>query len=110
MSSTVCVEDTDFLEQSRRHNDIWREWLAARLTELGLTVYPSIANFLLVSFANASSDGNQAAEAARQFLKARGILVRQMGGYGLPYCLRISIGTEDEMRAVADAVAAFLKG
>ena len=47
---------------------------------------------------------------ARQFLKARGILVRQMGGYGLPHCLRISIGTEEEMRAVADAVAAFLKG
>ena len=47
---------------------------------------------------------------ARQFLKTRGILVRQMGGYGLPHCLRISIGTEEEMRAVVDAVAAFLKG
>ena len=84
--------------------------MAGRLGELGLKVYPSIANFILVSFANAQSDGNNAAEAARQFLKSRGILVRQMGGYGLPHCLRISIGTEEEMRAVADAVTAFLKG
>jgi histidinol-phosphate aminotransferase len=110
IAGIAAVEDQEFIERSRRHNDMWREWLAGRLTEMRLTVHPSIANFLLVSFANASSDGNQAAESARQFLKARGILVRQMGGYGLPHCLRISIGTEEEMRAVADAVAAFLKG
>jgi histidinol-phosphate aminotransferase len=33
--------------------------------------------------------------------------VRRVGGYGLPHCLRITIGTEDENRAVADALADF---
>ena len=47
------------------------------------------------------------AEEGRQFLKARGVLVRQMGAYGLPGCLRITIGTEGEMRALVDALSAY---
>ena len=33
--------------------------------------------------------------------------MRAMGGYGLPACLRISIGTGEECQMVADAIAAF---
>ena len=33
-----------------------------------------------------------------------------MGGYGLPSCLRITIGTEEEMRAVVAALAEHLRG
>jgi histidinol-phosphate aminotransferase len=105
----AALVDTDFVERSRRHNEVWRAWFAEQLSGLGLKVYPSVANFVLVSFANAG-DHNSPAEAARQFLKERGILVRQMGAYGLGDCLRITIGTEEEMRAVADALARFLKG
>jgi histidinol-phosphate aminotransferase len=108
VAGVAALEDAEFIERSRRHNEIWREWLAARLQELGLTVHPSIANFLLVSFAEVKG-GNGVAEAARQFLKSRGILVRQMGAYGLPDCLRMSVGTEDEMRAVVDTLAQFLR-
>ena len=46
-------------------------------------------------------------EAVRQFLKARGILVRQMTAYGLPDCLRITIGRSDELREVVDALSAY---
>ena len=31
-----------------------------------------------------------------------------ISGYGLPDCLRISIGLEDEMRAVVEALGAFM--
>ena len=41
------------------------------------------------------------------FLMARGIIVRRMEAYGLGDCLRITIGQEDEMRALVDALAAF---
>jgi histidinol-phosphate aminotransferase len=49
------------------------------------------------------------AEAANDALTARGIITRKMAAYGLPHCLRISIGTEEECRAVADVLAAFVK-
>ncbi|HEY1382163.1 MAG TPA: hypothetical protein VGF43_01030, partial [Dongiaceae bacterium] len=47
------------------------------------------------------------AAAAREFLKARGILVRPMSAYGLGQCLRITVGAPDEMRAVGDALQAW---
>ena len=43
---------------------------------------------------------------ARGFLfgAARGILVREMRSYALPHHLRFSIGTEEEMQIVIDAL------
>ena len=68
-------------------------------------MYPTVTNFLMVDIACV---GGGDSEAARQHLKADGILARQMGAYGLPSCLRISVGTEDEMRVVVDALASYL--
>jgi histidinol-phosphate aminotransferase len=48
-------------------------------------VGPSQANFLLVEFGAHSA----AAEAG---LLRQGVVPRPMGGYGLPHCLRISVG------------------
>ena len=102
----AALEDVSFTDAARTHNDIWRPWTTDRLTELGLTVHPSVGNFVLADFAGLAGKD---AEEARQFLKARGVLVRQMGGYGLPTCLRITIGTEAEMRALVDALSAYLE-
>ncbi|MEM7443388.1 MAG: histidinol-phosphate transaminase [Pseudomonadota bacterium] len=104
-AAVAALNDVAFQDASRTHNAIWRDWTSERLSDLGLNVYPSVTNFLLVDFAGL--DGKDA-EAARQFLKQNGILVRQMGAYGLPTCLRLSIGDEDEMRLVVDTIAEYL--
>ena len=52
----------------------------------------------------------QGADAADTFLKQRAIIVRKVGGYGLPDCLRITIGTEADNRAVVAALADFVGG
>ncbi|HYG85712.1 MAG TPA: histidinol-phosphate transaminase [Azospirillum sp.] len=108
-AGVAALEDTEFLERSRALNETCREWFSGEAKALGLTVHPSIANFVLVSF-KGQKPGKDDAEAARQFLKERGILVRQMNAYGLPDCLRVTIGTEPEMRTVVDALRAFLAG
>ena len=36
-------------------------------------------------------------------------LVRAVKGYGLPTCLRITIGTEEEVVLVSEAVSAFMR-
>ncbi len=97
----AAVRDRAHVDYSRRHNSQWRDWFAAQVTALGLEACPSVGNFLLVRFPG----GPAAAEAARLGLKDRGILVRAMGGYGLADSLRITIGTEEEMRATAAALA-----
>ncbi|BBK34299.1 histidinol-phosphate aminotransferase [Stella humosa] len=104
-AGVAAMEDEAFVTTSRATATRWRTWLSDELTRLGLTVYPSVANFILVRFP--TGPGRDAA-AALAFLKERGVLVRGMAGYGLPECLRIGIGVEDEMRAVQATIADFL--
>jgi histidinol-phosphate aminotransferase len=102
-----ALKDDAFVEQSKAHVNQWRAWLAQQLGGLGLETFPSAANFLLVRFPDSPGKTAKEAEAA---LAAKGILVRGVGGYGLPDSLRITIGLEDQNRAVVDALSAFLKG
>lgn len=99
----AALSDDAFIEKSVAHNTQWRAWTAEKLSALGLKVWPSAGNFLLVSF----KDG-ETAEACRLFLKSRGILVRQMGAYKLPESLRISIGTGEEMELACTAIKEYL--
>jgi len=113
VAGVAALEDREFIARSRQHNDIWRAWLADALKGLGLTPHPSAGNFILVSFkgrpGQKNGDAAADAEAARLFLKQHGILVRQMGNYGLPDALRITIGLEDEMKAVVETLGRYLK-
>ncbi|MBI3453436.1 MAG: histidinol-phosphate transaminase, partial [Rhodospirillales bacterium] len=67
---------------------------------------PSVANFVLVEF---PANGAKSATDANAFLNARGIIPRALANYGLPNHLRITVGTEPEMRAAVAALADFLK-
>lgn len=102
----AAVEDAAHLEKARAHNERWRDWLAREIGRLGLKVHPSVCNFLLVEFPN---EPGRNAEAANAHLLERGIIVRPVAKYGLPDCLRISIGLEEEVRAVAAALAEFAR-
>lgn len=101
----AALADHGHLQRSRRHNSKWRAWLIEALRELGLQPYPSAGNFVLVRFA---ADPGRSAEAALAHLKAAGVLVRGMAAYGLPDCLRITIGTEEELAAVVAALREFV--
>ena len=93
----AAVSDPAWIADGRRHNNTQRAWLTVALERAGLTVWPSEGNFLLTQFASAP-----AAQAADQALRARGVIVRAMAGYGLPDYLRITIGTAEECAMVAD--------
>jgi histidinol-phosphate aminotransferase len=101
-AAIAALSDPAWVTTSRAHNSHWRTWLTERLRGAGITVHPSVGNFILADFGTPP-----AAAAANNHLRAHGIIVRAVGGYGLPHCLRITIGTEDENRAVADALADF---
>lgn len=79
-----------------------RGWLADELAGLGVPSDPSFANFLLARFGSPAEA--QACDAA---LKSEGLIVRQVAGYGLPHCLRITIGDASACARVVEAVARF---
>jgi len=71
----------------------------------GLTVFPSAANFLLIRFLAVP-----AAEVFRRLLDDYGILVRDVSAVPeLSECLRISVGTAEDMDAVLEALGEILK-
>ncbi len=87
-AGVAALAEKGWVEQSVAHNTEWRGKVAAALTAAGITVWPSEGNFLLADFGTPPK-----AKAADAALKTRGLIVRAMGGYGLPSCLRITIGT-----------------
>jgi histidinol-phosphate aminotransferase len=105
-AGVAALEDRAHVEAAVAHNEKWLPWVTTEIEKLGLEVTPSVGNFVLIHFPNASGKD---AGAADEFLKARGIIMRRVAAYGLPGCLRMTIGTEDDNRKVAAALGAFLE-
>lgn len=98
-AALAAVADEDFVIRSRDHNTRWRQWLAGELEQLGnhgVRLVPSHANFLLVLF-----EGDVSAEQAYVALMQAGYIVRWPKGQRLGHALRITIGEEAHMRAIA---------
>ncbi|MEQ8267061.1 MAG: histidinol-phosphate transaminase [Parvibaculum sp.] len=103
-AGVASLLDTAHLEKSRAHNDKWLAWLTEEISKLGLDVAPSVANFLLIHF---PAEKGKTAKEADAFLMKRGFILRQMASYGLPDCLRLSVGSEEANRLVVAALADF---
>ena len=106
-AAIAAIGDQHFVDSSRVHNDIWRNWLANEVSHLGnagLRAIPSKANFLLILF-----EGVLSAETAYKALMDHGYIVRWLPNQGLGNGLRITIGTEDEMRGLAQALRAIVE-
>jgi histidinol-phosphate aminotransferase len=101
----AAIEDKSHVERSRQHNTKWLAWFNEEVTKLGLEPGDCVGNFALVKFPDSR---DKSAAVALSYLKTRGILLRAMGGYGLPDYLRVTIGTEDETRSVVEALGRFL--
>ena len=106
-AAIAALGDTEFVKQSRAHNLQWREWMAgefASLSNHGLIVIPSWANFLMVMF-----EGAVTAQTAYNGLMDAGYIVRWLPGQGLGSGLRITIGNEEENRGVMAALRTILE-
>ncbi len=105
----AALADTDHADRSRAHNAEWRAWLAAELAGLGnrgIRIVPSAANFLMLDF---PETGPLTAEAAFRALMAAGYITRWLVPQGMVRNLRITVGTEEETRGVAQALRAFVE-
>ncbi len=102
MTAEAAVRDTEYTEKCRSENARLRAWLAKALAELGVPSDTSCANFILARFTD-----EEEANACEARLRSDGILVRKVAGYGLPNCLRITVGDEASCRRVVHSIAGF---
>ena len=94
----AALQDHAFIAASRAHNSAGKDWLSAELTKRGFRVSPSAGNFVLVN-----CHGPAEATAIVAGLKKQGILIRAMGAYDLPHCIRITIGRPDDNQRLVQA-------
>ncbi|WP_376696481.1 histidinol-phosphate transaminase [Wenzhouxiangella sp. EGI_FJ10305] len=100
-AARAALDDHDFIERTRRMNAEGMAQLSAGLDQLGLSVIPSAANFLLVGFDRSGAELNEA-------LLQRGVIVRPVGNYGLDNYLRITIGTPEQNERLLSALSEVL--
>ncbi|TVP51105.1 MAG: histidinol-phosphate transaminase, partial [Halomonas sp.] len=94
----AALNDAEHFEACREHVITTRERTRQRLEALGFEVLPSKANFVLAQHPN--YEGAQLFAALRE----RGILVRHFNTTELNNFLRITIGTDDEMDSLVEAL------
>jgi histidinol-phosphate aminotransferase len=97
----AALADREFLKQSLALNARGLRFLTGALGQMGFTVAPSDANFVMIIL-----ESDACAKRIFEQLLARGIIVRPLGAFGLPQCLRISTGLDEHNQRLADAFAA----
>lgn len=105
-AGVASLEDAAHIEAAIAHNERWLPWLAESIARLGIEVTPSVANFLLLGFGQNGVGGAAEADA---FLSARGFILRAVKAYGLPDCLRLTVGGEEANRGVVAALTEFVR-
>jgi histidinol-phosphate aminotransferase len=98
----AAVRDVKWVEDCLRINRGERARLAGGLRQLGIACDDSHANFVLARFSDEAE-----ADAADAHLKENAIIVRAPKSYGLPNCLRITVGRPQDNERVLDALAGF---
>ncbi|MCB9728153.1 MAG: histidinol-phosphate transaminase [Deltaproteobacteria bacterium] len=89
VAAEAALGDEEFLRRTVQLNANEMAYVTAGLRALGVGVTPSQTNFVLADF-------GRDAEALFRRAMARGVILRPMGAYGLPSCLRISLGTRPD--------------
>ena len=87
-AGVAALEDQDFVEKVAENNRLGMAQLTAAFAEMGLEWIPSFGNFVTVRV----GDG---AKVDRSLL-SQGVIVRPIGGYGMPEWLRVSVGLPEE--------------
>lgn len=99
-----ALDDHEFLASSVENNRHGLEYFYRAFSELGLTYFRSFSNFLMIEF--------QSEDEARRVdrgLLDRGVIVRPLKSFGLPRCIRITVGQPHENEMCVDALREVLE-
>ncbi len=85
----AAVRDTEHFEKTLRNNSAGAKYLTEKLTEMGLKVLPTWANFVYVDL------GEDCVTVAKR-LQSEGVIIRPLAGWGAKTAIRVSIGKPEE--------------
>lgn len=98
--ATIAIKDQDFVQQCKIKNREGLQKIYRFCEEHQLSYYLSQGNFVLIDF---KRNGN---EVFQELLKL-GFIVRSGVPLGFPTCVRITIGTEEQMDGLTNALKVY---
>jgi histidinol-phosphate aminotransferase len=99
IAGIAALDDKEFVHRSLELNARGLRLIEESLREMGFLVIPSEANFVMVAMESA-----EAAQSLTESLLKKGVIVRPLGAFGLPHCVRISTGTDEYNRLLLEGV------
>jgi histidinol-phosphate aminotransferase len=90
IAAVAALDDDEHVRKTVEHNRRGLDLLAGAFREVGAEPYESFANFIYADF-------HRPARPISQALLERGVITRPGDLLGNPTCLRVSIGTQEEM-------------
>lgn len=93
----AALDDHQFVADSYELNRRGMAQIVAGIEKLGLEYIPSFGNFVTFKAGDAA--------AVNRNLLQKGVIVRPIGGYGMPEWLRVTVGTEAENARFLEALA-----
>jgi histidinol-phosphate aminotransferase len=103
IAAVAALDDTEHIEKTLRRNREGAETITREFESLGLRVWPTDTNFLLV---RTDRPGAEAYEA----LLREGVIVRPLPGTGLDQHVRVTIGTPEENERLVKAMRKLVEG
>jgi histidinol-phosphate aminotransferase len=94
-AAATALSDDRFLQRSVAHVARWRPRYAEALSSAGFRPIASATNFITFEIPSASGWTATSFEA---YLAEHGVIVRNLANYGMPNCLRITIGSDEDSR------------
>ena len=104
-ASLAALKDAEHIQYVYRQNQRMRDQYTKAFKSLGLGVYPSQTNFLLVKF----PDDSYSALLAYEFLASQGIVTRRFSAPVFKDCVRFTLGLEEEMERTLKTLQSFMK-
>lgn len=96
----AALRDEEFVQRSLEVNARGRRQVVPALTDMGFDVVGTDANFVMLPMSSES----EALEIYEELLR-QGIIIRPLAAFGLPHCLRITVGTQEENEALLSALS-----
>ena len=104
IAAIAALGDKNYLQSSLKLNKEGIAGMKKLFDEYELDYIPTIANFLTLVFKNEKS--------AKSFYKSmlqRGVILRYLSGFGLPECVRVTTGTQEENTIFFDHISRISK-
>jgi len=88
-AALAALGDEEHIRKTLQNNAAGAAWLALKVSNLGLRVVPTWANFLYIEL------GEDAANVAKR-MQDEGVLVRPLTVWGAPQAIRVTVGTPEQ--------------